>query len=294
MNGGWGVRDLVVRYGDRTALDGVTLDVRPDEVTAVVGGDGAGKTTLLRALAGAARITAGSVRRPEVRRIGYVSAGPGIYGDLTADENLAFAGGAYGLSKEEVAERSGELLARTGLTAARGRLVGRLSGGMRQKLAVAVGLLHRPDLLVLDEPTTGVDPVSRADLWRLISGAAAAGTAVVFATTYLDEAERAGEVLALEEGRPLAFGSPDEVVRNVPGFVVETDERPSDERRSWRRGDRWRRWVPDAPAEGGRTHPAGVDGPVGARGRAPDGGDAVAPDLEDAVIVAALARREAA
>src|SRR6266542_3073337 len=209
VSGDWGVRDLEVRYGNRVALSGVSLEVRTGEVAAVVGGDGAGKTSLLRALAGAVRPTAGTVERPGELQVGYVSAGPGVYGDLTCDENLAFAGSAYGLSGRDVAERADALLRRTGLVEARGRLVAQLSGGMRQKLALAVGLLHRPELLVLDEPTTGVDPVSRADLWRLISGAAAAGAAVVFSTTYLDEAERAGEVLALDEWRTLASGPPE-------------------------------------------------------------------------------------
>src|SRR6266511_2319058 len=215
VSGDWGVRDLEVRYGNRVALSGVSLEVRTGEVAAVVGGDGAGKTSLLRALAGAVRPTGGTVERPGELQVGYVSAGPGVYGDLTCDENLAFAGSAYGLSGRDVAERADALLRRTGLGEARGRLVAQLSGGMRQKLALAVGLLHRPELLVLDEPTTGVDPVSRADLWRLISSAAADGAAVLFATTYLDEAERAGEVLALDAGTTLARGTPEDVVRRM-------------------------------------------------------------------------------
>ncbi len=278
VSGAWGVRDLEVRYGGRVALSGVTLEVRTGEVAAVVGGDGAGKTTLLRALAGAVRPTAGKVERPGELEIGYVSAGPGVYGDLTCDENLAFAGSAYGLSGRDVAERAEGLLRRTGLLEARGHLAARLSGGMRHKLALAVGLLHRPELLVLDEPTTGVDPVSRADLWRLISSAAADGAAVLFATTYLDEAERAGEVLALDAGTTLARGTPEDVVRRMTGAVVEVDRRPEGAagRRAWRRGGRWRWWIPG--------------------GDRPDGAARVEPDLEDAVIVAALARegREAA
>src|SRR6266511_2057675 len=119
------------------------------------------------------------------------------------------------LSGRVIAERSGPLVRRIGLVEARLRLVGQLSGGMRHKLALAVGLLHRPELLMLDEPTTGVDPVDRADLWRLISSAAADGAAVLFATTYLDEAERAGEVLALDAGTTLARGTPEDVVRRM-------------------------------------------------------------------------------
>ena len=204
--GAWGVRDLSVRYGGRAALDGVTLDVPAGSVTAVIGGDGAGKTTLLRALAGVVVPAGGSVRRPERRRVGYVAGAAGIYGDLSVDENIAFVAGAYGLTAAERDERMVDLLALTGLTGVGPRLAGRLSGGMRQKLAFALAMLHEPDLLVLDEPTTGVDPVSRAELWRLIAAAAAGGAAVLVSTTYLDEARRAANVVLLEDGRVRAGG----------------------------------------------------------------------------------------
>ena len=177
----WGAVDLTVRYGRRPALQHVSLDLPRGQITAVVGGDGAGKSTLLRALAGVVRPTDGYVRRPPARRIGYVSAATGVYRDLTAEENLAFAGSAYGLGGGALRERAAQLLAATGLAPAAGRLAGQLSGGMRQKLAFAMAVAHRPDLLILDEPTTGVDPVSRAELWRLVAGQAAAGAAVLFA-----------------------------------------------------------------------------------------------------------------
>jgi ABC-2 type transport system ATP-binding protein/ribosome-dependent ATPase len=197
----WGVRDLTVRYGARTALDGVSLEAPGSFVTAVVGADGAGKTTLLRALAGVIRPAAGSVRRPDRRRIGYVAGASGLYDDLSVDENVAFVAEAYGLTAGERETRIRRLLEQTGLTGTGGRLAGRLSGGMRQKLAFALAMLHEPELLVLDEPTTGVDPVSRAELWRLIAAAAAGGAAVVVSTTYLDEARRAATVVLLEDGR---------------------------------------------------------------------------------------------
>jgi ABC-2 type transport system ATP-binding protein len=197
----WGARDLTVRYGRRTALEHVTLELRPGEVAAVIGGDGAGKTTLLRALAGVVRPASGRVLSPDRRRIGYVAGASGVYEDLSVDENIEFVAAAYGLTGSDRDERVAELLARTGLTGTGGRLAGRLSGGMRQKLAFALAMLHAPDLLVLDEPTTGVDPVSRAELWGLIAAAAAAGAAVVVSTTYLDEARRAANVFLLEEGR---------------------------------------------------------------------------------------------
>jgi ABC-2 type transport system ATP-binding protein len=275
----WGVESLSVRYGAKLALDRVRLEVPDGRVTAVVGGDGAGKTTLLRALAGAVRPSAGTVRRPHARRAGYVSAGPGVYPDLTVDENLSFSGGAYGLGGERLEERAAELLRRTGLLAARRRLAGELSGGMRQKLALALAMLHEPDLLVLDEPTTGLDPVSRTELWRLLAQAAAGGAAVVLTTVYLDEAARAASALVLDEGRMLLDGPPAALVAATPGVVLDALARPDgaegDGWACWRRGRRWRLWSPD-----GSAAPAG-------------GAERVAPDLEDAVIVASLARRRA-
>jgi ABC-2 type transport system ATP-binding protein len=256
-----------VRYGATVALDEVTFEVAAGTVAAVVGGDGAGKTSLLRALAGTVRPAAGTVRRPPERRLGYVSAGPGVWADLTVDENLSFSGHAYGLSAGELDRRVGGLLERTGLAEARDRLAGRLSGGMRQKLALAMAVAHEPDLLILDEPTTGVDPVSRAELWRLLAASAAGGAAVVVATTYLDEAERAATVLVLDRGRSLLAGTPDEVVAATPGLVVDAAARPGG-LPSWRRGARWRAWSPD--------------------GSTPPGTGPATLDLEDAVIVAQL------
>ena len=213
---GWGVSGLTVRYGRRTALDDVTLDVPAGAVTAVIGGDGAGKTTLLRALAGVVRPTAGTVHGPARRRIGYVAGASGLYDDLSVAENVAFVAGAYGVRGAELEARRAELLERTGLDGIGDRLAGRLSGGMRQKLAFALAMLHRPELLILDEPTTGVDPVSRVELWRLIAGAAAGGAGVVVSTAYLNEAERAASVLLLDAGRVIAAGPPEAVAAALP------------------------------------------------------------------------------
>ncbi len=265
---GWGVRDLTVRYGGRLALDRVSLRVQAGQVTAVVGGDGAGRTTLLRCLAGALAPTSGQVTRPGPERIGYLPASSGIYPDLTVRQNLAFHAAAYGLAAALARERTGQLLDRAGLTPAAERLAGNLSGGMRQKLGVIAALLPGPDLLILDEPTTGVDPVSRVDLWWLIARAAADGAAVVFATSYLDEAERALAVLVLDAGRELANGTPAQITAAMPGTLRVSDERPAGEegRRSWRRGRRWRVWDPAGQRPG------------------------ITPDLQDAVTVASLAR----
>src|SRR5262249_3529496 len=159
---------------------------------------------------------------------------------------------AYQIPPQQARERSAELLARAGLDRVGDRPAGQLSGGMRQKLGVIAAMLHKPDLLVLDEPTTGVDPVSRADLWWLITHAAAGGATVVLATSYLDEAERAHDVLVLDAGTVLASGTPEQIVAATPGTLTVTSERPAGEagRRAWRREGRWRVWGP-APGPGG-------------------------------------------
>jgi ABC-2 type transport system ATP-binding protein len=269
---GWGASGISVRFGARQALDGVSISALPGQVTAVVGADGAGKTTLLRCIAGALAPGAGAVRRPEARRIGYLPPGTGVYEDLSVAENLRFRSASYEISAPVAQRHIGEYLERAGLAAAQDRLAGQLSGGMLRKLGVIAALLPEPELLVLDEPTTGVDPVSRADLWWLIASAAAGGAAVLMSTTYTDEAARAARVLVLDSGRTLAEGTPAEIVAAIPGTITMAAERPTAEderRRSWRRAGAWRVWQPAAVPEDRET---------------------VTPDLQDAVCVAALRR----
>ena len=265
----WGLEGVHVSRGRKIALAGVTLPADPSRVTVVVGGDGAGKSTCLQALVGLVEPSAGTVRRPAKTRIGYVPATAGLYADLTVAENLSFAADAYRLSGSERNRKVDELLEQTGLGRARRRLGGQLSGGMQRKLAVGLALLHSPELLVLDEPTTGVDPVSRADLWRLISRAAVDGAAVAVTTTYVNEAARAASVVLLEAGQVLASGTPVDILRNVPGAIGTREGAGHPAPLSWRRGASWRVWAPT--------------------GRLPDGVQPVRPDFEDAVIVAALA-----
>jgi ABC-2 type transport system ATP-binding protein len=269
----WGATAACVRYGRTVALSDVTLSVPAGQVTAVVGGDGAGKSTLLRCLAGALAPDSGEIVRPPKERTGYLPASSGIYPDLTVLENLDFRAQGYGMSRRLAIDRAAEYLDRAGLAGAADRLAGQLSGGMRQKLAVIAAMLHQPELIVLDEPTTGVDPVSRSGLWWLIASAAAEGCAVVLATTYLDEAERCASVLALDAGQALAAGTAEEIVAAMPGSLRAVAARPGGDAaaRSWRRAGRWRVWEPDATAGG-------------------DGNGSIQPDLADAVTVAALAR----
>lgn len=262
----WGLDAVEVRYGDTIALDDVTFEVTPGEVAAVVGGDGAGKTTLSRTLAGLATVSAGRVRRPE--RTGYQAETSGVWGDLTVMENLEFVAGAYELPANRARSRIGDLLDATDLSDATDRLGRHLSGGMRQKLGVAMAVLSDPELLVLDEPTTGLDPLSRVELWSFIGLAAREGRAVVVTTAYVDEAARAGKVLALDEGQVLATGTVADILSALPGTLYEA--RRAEGPHSWRRGQTWRVWtsaeepVPDA---------VGVD-----------------PDLADVITVAALTR----
>ncbi|WP_307718079.1 ABC transporter ATP-binding protein [Rhodococcus marinonascens] len=267
----WGAAALTVRLADRPVLDAVTVDIPRGQVTAVVGGDGAGKTSLLGALAGRVPIADGTVTMPVKDEVGFQQSASGVWQDLTVDENIEFVGSAYGMSSALLADQRKHLLGAAGLGSVGDRLGGQLSGGMRQKLGFCLAMLHRPRVLLLDEPSTGVDPVSRVELWRMVAEAAAAGTAVLLSTTYLDEAERAHRVLVLEDGAVLGWGTPDEVIASIPGTVGTERMRPagSQSERTWRRGNMFRVWNPSG-------HPD------------PDG----QTDLEDAVIALMLARAE--
>ena len=239
----FGVSGLDKQFGEIHALSGVDLDVPAGSVVAVVGGDGAGKTTLLRCLVGRYAPSGGQVRRPPSRQIGYMPSTSGTWRELTVDENIEFVSKAFKMSKPDLVRRRAELIERALLTEATDRLAADLSGGMRQKLGFVLAMLHEPELLVLDEPSTGVDPVSRVELWRLIAQAAATGTAVALATTYLDEAERASVVTVLDRGRAIASGTTDDVMNSMPGYITAPD-RPSVPARSWRRGRSIREWHP--------------------------------------------------
>jgi ABC-2 type transport system ATP-binding protein len=267
----YAVRSAAVRFGDTLALEDVSLVVEPGSVVAVVGGDGAGKTTLLRALVGEVQLERGEVDAPPPEAIGYMPATAGSWLSLTVAQNMDFVGGIYGLSGDALATRRGVLLGRAKLRPAVDRLSAQLSGGMRRKLGFSMAMLHDPLLLVLDEPSTGIDPVSRVDLWRLVSEAASAGAAVVMSTTYLDEAERAASLLALDGGRTLASGTLPDVLSSFSGAITAT---AAPERRTWA----WRR---------GREYheywPTTAEVPVGAL--------IVTPDLEDVVIALSMLKR---
>ena len=213
------------RYGAVTAIDTLTFDVHPGEMFGLIGPDGAGKTTTIRLAGGLLRPDSGRIsvfgRDPVVEHraitgeVGYLSQRFSLYGDLTIDENIAFFAEIHGVKRYEAARD--RLLDMTQLTPFRARRADRLSGGMKQKLALACTLVHEPRILLLDEPTTGVDPVSRREFWKLLSEALARGLTIVMATPYLDEAERCTRVALLHEGRLLALDAPANLQRRTSG-----------------------------------------------------------------------------
>jgi ABC-2 type transport system ATP-binding protein len=220
--------------GQHVALDGVAAEIRPGMITGLVGPDGAGKTTLLRLIAGLLRPTSGRVvvfghdmttdAAAAHPAIGYMPQRFGLYEDLSVAENLNLFADLHAMPAALRRERVARLLSFTGLGSFTGRLAGQLSGGMKQKLGLACALLSRPRLLLLDEPSVGVDPASRRELWTIVSAmlaeGRAEGMAAVWATAYLDEAQRCGHVLLLHEGRLLAQGPPADFLAPMQGRVA--------------------------------------------------------------------------
>ena len=209
---------LAKRYGEVIALDGVSLQVMPGETLGLVGPDGAGKSTLLKLLAGIGSADGGTITlSPEALAArAYMPQSAGLYDDLSVAENLALYADLRGGAD---AATRGAVLTAAGLADFAGRLAGQLSGGMRQKLGLACALVTKPALVLLDEPSVGVDPVSRAELWALVAALAGAGTGIVWATSNLDEAERCDRIIMLHEGRVLAEGPPGAIAGAMAGRV---------------------------------------------------------------------------
>ncbi|MBP2436710.1 ATP-binding cassette domain-containing protein [Microbacterium amylolyticum] len=245
-----GLTDVEVRFGRTIALHDVTFALDAGSVTGLIGGDGSGKSTTLRVLAGTVRSRNGSATRLSAADVGYQPSDSGTWRNLTVQENINFVGHVRGISAATLRERAKDMLQRAGLDHARDRLARDLSGGMRQKLGFILATIHRPRLVLLDEPTTGVDPVSRADLWDLVSDAAADGASIAMATTYLDEAERCARVLLFDRGELLADDTPEGVAASAPGslYVSAPGEKlPNDgDTVWWRRGMQMFGWSPVA------------------------------------------------
>ncbi len=217
------------RFGSVLAVDAVSFEAAPGEMLGLIGPDGAGKTTTLRMVLGLLAPDSGEMRTCGLdpirgasalsRRVGYLPQRFSLYGDLTVDENVAFFAELHGV--REFRGRRDELLETLRLAPFRRRLADRLSGGMKQKLSLACNLIHTPELLVLDEPTTGVDPVSRRDFWKILSGLQQAGMTFLITTPYLDEAERCGRIGLMSRGRLLTLDTPARIRGTARGTVLE-------------------------------------------------------------------------
>ena len=286
---------LTRKFGDITAVDGLTFDVSPGELFGIVGPDGAGKTTTLRMLAGVLRPTSGDVQvagvdvraDPEAVKphIAYMAQRFGLY----EAENLAFYADLYRVPKAERPARLERLYAFSRLEEFQNRLAGNLSGGMKQKLSLSCCLVHHPQVLLLDEPTFGVDPISRRELWLIVHEMVASGVTVLVSTAYLDEAERCDRVVMMHDGRALAIDRPVALQASLEGSMLSLrTDRPREARDLLRRSP----GVSSATLFGDVVHallPSGTDGSAPARALT-DGGIAVLdvqtiePTLEDLFI----------
>lgn len=218
-------------FGDFLAVDQVSFRIEPGEVFGFLGANGAGKTTAIRMLTGLLEPTAGRAfvagfdvaQAPDMvkRRIGYMSQRFSLYEDLTVEENITLYAGIYGLSDREITERSSELLERLGMDDKRTSLVASLPLGWRQKLAFSVAMVHSPAIVFLDEPTGGVDPITRRQFWEMIYEAAAGGTTVFVTTHYMDEAEYCDRVSIMVDGRVAALGTPAEVKNRLAARTID-------------------------------------------------------------------------
>ena len=223
-------RELTRRFGELTAVDRLTLEVAPGEIFGLVGPDGAGKTTTLRMLCGLMDPTAGSarvagfdvVRQAQAVKdhIGYMAQRFGLYADLTVEENMRFYADLFGIGEAERKAMMPDLLRMTRMEPFRARQAGRLSGGMKQKLALMCTLLHRPRILFLDEPTNGVDPVSRRDFWAILYQLLKDGITIFMTTAYLDEAERANRVGMIHRGQLIRCDTPEALKGRLPSLEV--------------------------------------------------------------------------
>ncbi|MET0556415.1 MAG: ABC transporter ATP-binding protein [Vicinamibacteria bacterium] len=292
---------LTKRFGDFTAVDGITLDVQQGEIFGFLGANGAGKSTTIRMMCGLLRPSGGTARvlgvdvakDPEAvkRSIGYMSQRFSLYEDLTALQNIRFFGGVYGLAGAEAHERERWAVDMTGLAGQEHRLTRELPGGWRQKLALACAILHRPRIVFLDEPTSGVDPLSRRRFWALIDEMAASGVTVFVTTHYLDEAEYCHRLALIHAGRLAALGGVSELKQVFAGHAIleVVCPRPAEAMDTLE----GRPWVGEVAIFGTRLHVVVEDAASGARqieealsaaGNGPAQVERIVPSLEDVFI----------
>ncbi len=224
------VADLTKRFGGVAAIGNLSVACAAGEIFGFVGPDGAGKTTIMRLLSGIMPPDSGSIRvdgidvvaNPELAKIhlSYMPQRFGLYEDLRVDENIEFFADLFGIDRKTREERAVRLLSASGMLPFRKRFAGTLSGGMKQKLGLTCSLIHAPKVLLLDEPTAGVDPVSRRDFWRILYGLRSEGVTIVIATSYLDEAERCTRLGLLSGGRMLHCDTPAALKKLMPGQLV--------------------------------------------------------------------------
>ncbi len=223
------IENLKKSYGEIEAIKGISFQVSKGEMFGLVGPDGAGKTTTIRIICGLLSQNSGDVyvfdedikknKRKVQKNIGYLSQKFSLYGDLTVDENIEFFADIHGVKDFDI--RRDELLDFTRLTPFRERLADNLSGGMKQKLALACSLIHRPQIIFLDEPTTGVDPVSRRDFWKILSNLLKEGITIFMSTPYLDEAERCTRVALMDKGKIISIDSPKKIKESINKEIIE-------------------------------------------------------------------------
>lgn len=292
------VEGLTRKFGEFTAVDGVTFTVRKGEIFGFLGPNGAGKSTTIKMLCGLLEPSGGNARvegfdiRRETgaikRNIGYMSQRFSLYDDLTVEENIRFFGGVYGLREAKVQRRIGWIEEMAGLSGRLNSVTRTLSGGWKQRLALGCALIHEPPLVFLDEPTSGVDPISRRRFWELINTLSEQGTTVLVTTHYLDEAEYCNNIVLIDAGRIAAQGSPKELkAQNISYQILEIQTDDAVAAMEALRGEPWVRELSlfgiylhvgvDDASEGARL----IEKRLGARGLAIHRADTITPSLED-------------